>query len=324
MDLTLMDFDRYDRWFYAAIRAVDRRGNRGRVSNLVQLWMPSPPTTTTTPAPVWPATSLSVNDVPPQWFAGGGLSTVHWAAIVAGICVALLILVLAVYFVIAAKRRKDKEQNSKSGPPKFAYVPTTVSSALYPAPENNKSVSTIDLASVDQNKEILSQYQSGAVTIYDGRTVPVHWSASQLLQEHERRHSPCGQNEPSDHFTAPNDSAFISGSYHLNSGSAIYGGMIHPDQQNIFTQSSASATPPSADYRPYSVDYEGSSSVDQDGGYYPTTTAAAHNNNTKSRPPTFPKPTSVNGTGRLLSHLPLHGSFTSLASERKKRNVTQV
>lgn len=322
MDLTLMDFDRYDRWFYAAIRAVDRRGNRGRISNLVQLWMPSPPTTTTTPAPVWPATSLSVNDVPPQWFAGGGLSTVHWAAIVAGICVALLILVLAVYFVIAAKRRKDKEQNSKSGPPKFAYVPTTTpNSTLYPTPEN-KSISTIDLADQDQNKEILSQYQSGAVTIYDGRTVPVHWSASQLLQEHERRHSPCGQNEPNDHFTAPNDSAFISGSYHLNSGSAIYGGMIHPDQQNIYTQSSASATPPSADYRPYSVDYEGSSSVDQDGGYYPS----GHNNNTKSRPPTFPKPTSVvgNGTGRLMSHLPLHGSFTSLASERKKRNVTQV
>ncbi|XP_057378167.1 calcium-activated chloride channel regulator 1-like [Daphnia carinata] len=322
MDLTLMDFDRYDRWFYAAIRAVDRRGNRGRISNLVQLWMPSPPTTTTTPAPVWPATSLSVNDVPPQWFNGGGLSTVHWAAIVAGICVALLILVLAVYFVVAAKRRKDKEQNSKSGPPKFAYVPTTVSSTLYPTPET-KSASTTDLAIQDQNKEILSQYQSGAVTIYDGRTVPVHWSASQLLQEHERRHSPCGQNEPSDHFSAPNDSAFISGSYHLNSGSAIYGGMIHPDQQNIYTQSSSSATPPSADYRPYSVDYEGSSSVEQDGGYgYPT----AHNNNTKSRPPTFPKPTSVigNGTGRLMSHLPLHGSFTSLASERKKRNVTQV
>jgi hypothetical protein len=104
-----------------------------------------------------------------------------------------LILVLAVYFVIAAKRRKDKEQNSKSGPPKFTYVPTTDSSALYPAPENNKSVSTIDLASVDQNKEILSQYQSGAVTIYDGRTVPIHWSTTQLLQEHERRHSPCGQ-----------------------------------------------------------------------------------------------------------------------------------
>jgi hypothetical protein len=226
MDLTLMDFDRYDRWFYAAI-VISRRQSSIVYSNLVQLWMPSPPTTTTTPAPVWPATSLSVNDVPPQWFAGGGLSTVHWAAIVAGICVALLILVLAVYFVIAAKRRKDKEQNSKSGPPKFTYVPTTDSSALYPAPEN-KSVSTIDLASVDQNKEILSQYQSGAVTIYDGRTVPVHWSASQLLQEHERRHSPCGQNEPSDHFTAPsNDSAFISGSYHLNSGSAIYDIVIH-------------------------------------------------------------------------------------------------
>jgi hypothetical protein len=129
---------------------------------------------------------------------------------------------MAVYFVIAAKKRKDKEQNSKSGPPKFAYVPTTVSSALYPAPIQ------LDLASVDQNKEILSQYQSGAVTIYDGRTVPVHWSASQLLQEHERRHSPCGQTEPSDHFTAPsNDSAFISGSYHLNSGSAIYDIVIH-------------------------------------------------------------------------------------------------
>jgi hypothetical protein len=188
---------------------------------------------------------LSVNDVPPQWFAGGGLSTVHWAAIVAGICVALLILVLAVYFVIAAKRRKDKEQNSKSGPPKFTYVPTTDSSALYPAPEN-KSVSTIDLASVDQNKEILSQYQSGAVTIYDGRTVPVHWSASQLLQEHERRHSPCGQqNEPSDHFTgAQQRLGFHQRQLPLEFRQRHLRRSDPPDQQNIYNQLSA-------DYRPY-------------------------------------------------------------------------
>ena len=313
MDLTLMDFDRFDRWFYAAIRAVDRRGNRGRISNLVQLWMPSPPTTTTPLMPLWPSTSLSVNDLPPQWF-NGGLSTVHWAAIVAGICVALLILVLAIYFVVAAKRRKDKEQNAnnnKNGPPKFAYVPA-VSSTLYS--ENGKAASTNDLA-VSPSKEILSQYQSGAVTIYDGRTVPVHWSASQLLQEHERRHSPYGQNEAGD-FMAPNDAAFISGSYHLNSGSAIYGGLVpqDPSGQNVY-HSSQSATPPS-DYRPYSIDYEGSSSTaEQDAaGYgYPT--------NSKPRPPTFPKPRNGNG---LLAHLPLHGSFTSLTSERKKRNVTQV
>ena len=380
MDLTLMDFDRYDRYFYAAVRAVDRRGNRGRISNLVQLWMPSPPTTTTQqPAPLWPSSSLSVNDLPPQWFSGGGLSTVHWAAIVAGICVALLILILAVYFVVAAKRRKDKEQQhnningtTKSGPPKFAYVPTTTAGHVvgYPtSPESHlKSASTSDLPTGHQNgtdmqqdhyrntgtlqsKEILSQYQSGAVTIYDGRTVPVHWSASQLLQEHERRHSPYGQNEPSaspvagEMILTPNDSAFISGSYHLNSGSAIYGGLIHPDlqqqqqlqqpqhyqQQPQHYQSSASSATPPSDYRPYSVDYEGSSStaemhdtgsgVGVNGGYYPAKPA---------RPPTFPKPGTVNnnnntGTGRLMSHLPHHGSFTSLASERKKqRNVTQV
>lgn len=343
MDLTLMDFDRFDRWFYAAVRAVDRRGNRGRISNVVQLWMPSPPTTTTPVAPLWPSTSLSVNDLPPQWF-NGGLSTVHWAAIVAGVCVALLILVLAVYFVIAAKRRRDKEQNAanssnnnKNGPPKFAYVPSVSSSALYNHSDGNggpiKSASTADLAGSSAsslpNKEILSQYQSGAVTIYDGRTVPVHWSASQLLQEHERRHSPYGQ-QNIDHggeFMTPNDSAFISGSYHLNTGSAIYGGLIHPSQQDHQHQngvySSHSATPPS-DYRPYSIDYEGSSSTaEQDAiaGYGPSSSNSLGGNSTKPRPPTFPKPR-VNG--QLMSHLPLHGSFTSLTSERKKRNVTQV
>lgn len=314
MDLTLMDFDRFDRWFYAAIRAVDRRGNRGRISNLVQLWMPSPPTSTTPQMPLWPSTSLSVNDLPPQWF-NGGLSTVHWAAIVAGICVALLILVLAVYFVVAAKRRKDKEQNAnnnKNGPPKFAYVPA-VSSTLYS--EHGKSASINDLAT-SPNKEILSQYQSGAVTIYDGRTVPVHWSASQLLQEHERRQSPYGHNDPVD-FMAPNDAAFISGSYHLNSGSAIYGGLVPQEQQNAY-HSSQSATPPS-DYRPYSVDYEGSSTAEQDAG---AAGYGGYSTSSKPRPPTFPKPR-ANGNG-MMSHLPLHGSFTSLTSERKKRNVTQV
>jgi hypothetical protein len=36
MDLTLMDFDRYDRWFYAAI-VISRRQSSIVNSNLVQL-----------------------------------------------------------------------------------------------------------------------------------------------------------------------------------------------------------------------------------------------------------------------------------------------
>ena len=90
----------------------------------------------------------------------------------------------------------------------------------------------------------------------------------------------------------PNDSAFIGGSYHLNSGSAIYGGLIHPDiqqqhqqPQQYQQQPQLNATPPSV-YWSYSVDYEGSSSTDElhdtgsgvavIGGYNPVKPARPH------------------------------------------------
>ena len=202
-------------------------------------------------------------------------------------------------------------------PAQFTYAPS-VSSTLYP-PEKEQTNGN--------DKEILSQYKS-AITIYDGRTVPVHWSASQLLQEHERRHSPYGQND-GEHFgnesgsnqadNVSRGSAPFSGSYHLGSGSATYG--IADDMAtNLYSHND---TPPSEtrDFRPYSIEYEGSS-VEHDHNYMPPT----NNNINKMRPPTFPKPVSASASvASRLATLPLHGSFSSLASERKKqRNVTQV
>ena len=111
MELTV-DLTHFDRWYYAAVRAIDRPGNHGRISNRVKLWMPSPPTTSTS----WPSTE-PVADVDgssrPQWFSGG-LSTVHWIAIVAGVFFTLLIFIIAIYFVINNKRRKDKEVRTPS------------------------------------------------------------------------------------------------------------------------------------------------------------------------------------------------------------------
>jgi len=332
MELTV-DFTRCDRSFYCAARAIDRRGNKGRISNIVQVFMPCPPTTTTS----WPSTLPSMNSqgfngnsLPPQWFSGG-LSTVHWAAIVASSCVAILILILVIYFVVDAKRRKEKEMKTK---PKFAFVPP-VNSTLYPAEKEIKC---------DDSKDMMDDVKPPA-TIYDGKTVPVHWSASQLLQEHERRHSPYGQNESENPYscnetysqngtyphaynqgTGSRHSSVFSGSYHLNTASATYGNSDETAIINIYSSNgTASTTPPSEslaslpnlseshrDYRPYSVDYE-ASSLEHDG-------YLAH---PKARPPTFPK-ADPSRLGPRLSSLPLQGSFTSLASERKKRNVTQV
>ena len=102
-----VDFIRFDRWYYAAVRAIDRSGNHGRISNRVKLWMPSPPTTSTS----WPSTQSSgVNGAPPQWFSGG-LSTVHWIAIIASIFFAVLVFIIAIYFVVSSKRQKEKEVN---------------------------------------------------------------------------------------------------------------------------------------------------------------------------------------------------------------------
>ena len=209
-------------------------------------------------------------------------------------------------------------------PPQFAYAPS-VTSTLYPSEKEVASSTSPSPASHD--KEMLSQYKS-AITIYDGRTVPVHWSASQLLQEHERRHSPYDtepfHNDSTHADNVSRGSGPFSGSYHLSSGSATYG-MADADAAggHLYSNNAASSTPPS-DYRPYSIEYEGSS-VEHD-NYTPMMAHSATSNNSSSnnnnnsskpgRPPTFPKPTSV---------ARLHGSFSSLASERKKqRNVTQV
>lgn len=339
---TTIDFRRFDETFYVAVRAVDARGNNGRVSNIVQVYMPSPPTTTTS-APVTssPVNSQSYNgnNLTPQWFTGG-LSTVHWAAIVAGICVAILILILVVYFIVHARRGKEKQVKN---PAKFAFV-APVTNTLYPS-EKEKTT----------DQEIANQYKasSAASIIYDGKTVPVHWSASQLLQEHERRQSPYGHHEsPAEHqpdgsvtysnhsnytnqfniqseagLSGSRHSAVFSGSYHLNSASATYGTASNEDVPvNIYSSNgTASITPPidsfaslpcPSDYRSYSVDYEVSSSEHQDSpAYFPPK---------PHRPPTFPKPDPSRLLCPRLSNLPLHGSFTSLASDRKKRNVTQV
>ena len=388
MELTLDWSHRCDRAQYVAARAVDHDGNKGRVSNVMRVLVPCPPTTTT----VWPSTLASHNgqsaygdsnglnngsSSPPQWFSGNGLSTVHWAAIVASSCVAILILILVVYFVVDARRRKDKEQ-SQTNKPKFAFVaPVTANAGLYPANDKDKCASLSQHHNYNHNhNHNHNQTEKGemrmdgadsmkapAVIYGDGKTVPVHWSASQLLQEHERRHSPYGQHEndlqyqqqqqqgnndamysagaPNGSYSHPygggggggshHDSLVFSGSYHLNTASATYG---HNSDEtatiNIYSSNgTASTTPPSeslvsianesnhgGDYRPYSIDYEVSSSMEHDG--YSVQPKSA------SRPPTLPKSDPYARLAPRLSHLPLHGSFTSLASERKKRNVTQV
>ena len=227
-------------------------------------------------------------------------------------------------------------------PPQFAYAPS-VTSTLYPCEKEVVSASASP-SPASHDKEMLSHYKS-AITIYDGRTVPVHWSASQLLQEHERRHSPYDadpfHNDSTQADNVSRGSGPFSGSYHLSSGSATYG-LADADSAavaaaaaaaaaHLYANNASSATPPS-DYRPYSIEYEGSS-VEHDNytpmianaisaGSSASSTSNNNNNNCNSsssksgRPPTFPKPTSA---------ARLHGSFSSLASERKKqRNVTQV
>jgi len=230
--------------------------------------------------------------------------------------------------------------------------------------------------------------------------VPVHWSASQLLQEHERRHSPYGHADylhagadytPSVNggggygYAGGRDSSVFSGSYHLNTASAVYDQEPTPASAGVGpgvyygvgVRASASATPPSeslaslpnmAEYRSsYSVDYE-ASSLDQHVHSQVSTRLPSFTEfyrvfrpdtsrglecwgerlardvvtlpDADCKTPRFSfvlvrfgtlqlerggRGLSVAGKlGPLLSSLPLQGSFTSLASERKKRNVTQV
>ncbi|CAL4109505.1 unnamed protein product, partial [Meganyctiphanes norvegica] len=170
--------NKYDQILYVAIRAIDESCNKGGVSNVAELWMPKPPTTipptttTSTPQP----TSLLIESISSditQPVRVDGLDIEELALIIGAAAGFLLIIaILATLCLINVVRRhryqQKKENNGVEG-------------------NRNKRIKTNSSLKIEQDNSSAS-VDSAVKNVVVVPTLP-SWSASKLLQEHEKRFS---------------------------------------------------------------------------------------------------------------------------------------
>ncbi|XP_065576990.1 calcium-activated chloride channel regulator 1-like isoform X3 [Artemia franciscana] len=150
-DYVIGNFDHlpHFRPIFFALRAIDLNGNKGPISNIVEVFVAKPVSTTTPGGSGGP---------PP---GGSILTDAEIAGIAFGSALALGLILLVI--VICLQRRKEK-------------------SAQYRQNLNgihlNKGIKTIKATENETKRPI------AVIPTQD----PMHWSASELLQEHEKRH----------------------------------------------------------------------------------------------------------------------------------------
>ncbi|CAL4122962.1 unnamed protein product [Meganyctiphanes norvegica] len=172
--------EQYDQVIYVAIRAIDESGNQGRISNIARFWMPHPPTTTPMPTSPQPlgsrdsfreyserSTSQSVKVT--------GFSLDDIAVIIGSITGFLVIIAIIVVFCYCQTARHRNCQQKKNGEMKNSVIVVSASDEKIKPDGNHVLKDTIV-----ENTDELSKDTD--------RISPAHsWSATKLLQEHERR-----------------------------------------------------------------------------------------------------------------------------------------
>ncbi|XP_076052340.1 calcium-activated chloride channel regulator 1-like [Oratosquilla oratoria] len=179
-------WDTYDTVSYVGMYAVDEVGNTAPMSNLVLIYVPSPPTTlppaVPTPSPSSPINSSEVHEGPAEPVLAS-LDTRQLALLFGCIGGFLLFVIIIVCYCTAVHRRQRKTAAAKKAQEaQDNYsVTVTVASKGTDFPNPNDDVKT--------KKEYISPMES--------------WSASQLLSSHDRRYSVSGRSDNnSDHTTA--------------------------------------------------------------------------------------------------------------------------
>ncbi|CAL4063282.1 unnamed protein product [Meganyctiphanes norvegica] len=169
--------NKYDQIVYFAIRAIDASGNKGGVSNVAAVWMPQPPTTTphtTTPNPR--PTSLLIESISSgitQPVRVAGLEIEELALVIgAGAGFLLIIAILTTFCLINTVCRRHYQQKKDTK-----------------GVEGNRNIMIKTSSSLKMEQDKTSDSIESAVKILDNRPTLPSWSASKLLQEHERRFS---------------------------------------------------------------------------------------------------------------------------------------
>ncbi|XP_066984278.1 calcium-activated chloride channel regulator 1-like [Macrobrachium rosenbergii] len=318
---------RHDGVYYFAIRGVNHEHEPGPWSNIVEVFMPHPPTTTeintrgsTQGGPVGGTVGeLGVTTPQPSILTPRDIMAIVGAAC----AILVVILMMTVYYLIVITRRRRQQQEKKAievlepatTTPAGCETDSETNSITKPPPPPPEALA-VGEAEVT-GKRSLSPIQS--------------WPASTLLAEHERRRpndSPDGGDGggggelslhhpdlgvpymPNVHPVHPHpfyyhtpNGHYIEDNLAMDTGSMV---STQPSESllvyKVDTSASDSIRPPSSSVTPTPVSWEG----------------GPRQGPTKVPPPTPPKPT-------LAAHLTLGGVAASpMGTERKRRNVTQV
>ncbi|XP_037083627.1 calcium-activated chloride channel regulator 4A-like [Pollicipes pollicipes] len=292
--LAVIDFHTVDKLLFFAIRGVDEAGNVARISNVVALVLPPPPPTLSPPPPT--GTTAPIQPSPPPFDD-------HLLLIVL-LCVAgviLLIVLLALYYFFCYRRRKPDPGAGASRHITTVTVPTVESREPTP----------VKIA-YDLEKEKAVQ------TISDGQT-PSMWTASDILDTRDRRHS------PDDSFSNYASGQPLNASQ-LGTGRARYNSYQTPFVEDMpYDGRSLVSTQPSDSFMSLTSDprhrNNNTLSEGEPAGWpsdKDSLVQAQRVRGGRLPPPTLPKPRLHPADGSQ------HGSRASVAGDRRQRNVTQV
>uniref|UniRef100_A0A2P2I9G5 Epithelial chloride channel protein-like n=1 Tax=Hirondellea gigas TaxID=1518452 RepID=A0A2P2I9G5_9CRUS len=226
-----VEWQKYDTVNYVGLYSVDKDGNTSPLSNVVTVFIPSPPTTTQTPSlysSVFVSNSSAVRN-------GNGthmlaVTNLNLVIIIAGcILVALLVVCLVVYCVWATQKPKNNKGTNDA--------PATFNGEVI---HNEKNFSDRTDSKESIKKEFLSPIES--------------WSASQLLSSHQenKRGSMSARSDgTSDHsdstkksytgFSATND--FYGTPAHFQYNHGMYPESYPPPSESYPTPTEGYPTP---------------------------------------------------------------------------------
>lgn len=176
-------FNNYDKDYHVAMFAIDGQGNKGKLSNIVLVRLPQPPSTEdpnnpTTPNPNDP------NET--DWVMVG---------VVSGVVITLVILLLVglyLYFFMSKKRRSgsSKSNGLKSSGVNVDLPVNGSDNSSFDDTKNSSSNHLVPQISTISNAYKAMNGNNGQVpssTSFANGITPTYWSASQLLKEHEER-----------------------------------------------------------------------------------------------------------------------------------------
>jgi len=166
-----INFKYYNAYYYIGLFASDEAGNRGRMSNIVLVRVPAPPTTTDVTS-TEPIILEKTND----WTLVG--------AIIGALVVVLLVILIGLYCrFFRRNQRFSKIRFASHLKSNGVRIPSTTDG------DSRKESTSTDSYEAEKTNNISNNLPHPKVsnTSFANNLTPTYWSASQLLAEHEIR-----------------------------------------------------------------------------------------------------------------------------------------